>query len=523
MESLKKLILRINEIKTNIDGSCDSFDYLTLQDLYNIAEPKIGELCSNYNLTNFELPKLSGYNSLVFYAKNNAFKFAIKIYISHKKNLESIDTIYKHVSYNNISPKIFCDENIDYNSKKYVIKITMSERLILFIDFEWKSLDQVKNSIISLIEKTLKLHSLGYVHNDIKYENLGLDNDGTIYLFDYDNFSEINRSTCLLDYSTAICHPPDILVKSSIAIGLGNQIIDLFSICAIILGEIVGLNFWAFNNKQIREKDIQVRNFKRNRIHDAIQRKIYHKFKELCLSQFWFSLVNFLHLVFQKNERIKNKQAFMRRAKKLVSRMKIYKETTIDYKITGKTWEFNSIFSKKIPNKYIKLMEKHRVEEIIFGDKYNVVPNIPNFIKKITFGKKFNSSVDFLPESIEEIEFGIRFNQPIDNLPKSLLVLRLGPDFDQSVDNLPENLEKLYFSHSCLAKFNRPMDNLPKNLKVLRTAFLFDNRIEKLPDSIEDMRLNYKFAQKIHKFPKKLKDFSCSGYYIYRHELPEFT
>lgn len=522
MESLKKLIPRINEIKTNIDGSCDSFDYLTLHDLYNIAEPKIGELCSKYNLTNFELPNTSGHNSLVFYAKNNTFKFAIKIYICHKKTLESIDAIYKHVSYHDISPKIFWDENIEYNSTIYVVKITMCERLILFRDFEWKSLAQVKNSIISLIEKTLKLHSLGYVHNDIKYENLGLDTDGNIYLFDYDNFSEINRLTCSMDYSTAVCHPPDILIESSIDIGLGNQIIDLFSICAIILGEIVGLNFWRFDNKQLCEKEFQIRNFKRNRIHDAIQRKIYRKFKELCLSQFWFSLVNFLHLVFQKNERIKNKQAFMRRAKKLVSRMKIYRETTIDYKINGKTWEFNSIFSKKIPNKYIKLMEKHSVEEIIFGDEYNIVPNIPNFIKKITFGKYFNSSVDSLPEGIEEIEFGMKFNQPINNLPKSLLVLKLGPDFDESIDNLPKNLEKLYFSHSCLAKFNRPMENLPQNLKVLRTAFLFDHNIEKFPDSIEDIRLNYKFAQKIHKFPKKLKDFSCSGYYIYRHELPDY-
>jgi hypothetical protein len=34
--------------------------------------------------------------------------------------------------------------------------------------------------------------------------------------------------------------------------------------------------------------------------------------------------------------------------------------------------------------------------------------------------------------------------------------------------------------------------------------------------------LNYKFAQKIHKFPKNLKDFSCSGYYIYRYELPDY-
>ena len=113
MESLKKLIPRINEIKTNIDGSCDSFDYLTLQDLYNIAEPKIVELCSKYNLTNFELPNTSGHNSLVFYAKNNVFKFAIKIYINHKKYLESIDIIYKYVSHHDISPKIFCDENID--------------------------------------------------------------------------------------------------------------------------------------------------------------------------------------------------------------------------------------------------------------------------------------------------------------------------------------------------------------------------------------------------------------------------
>ena len=522
MESLKKLIPKINEIKTNIDGSCDSFDYITLQDLYNIAEPKIEELCSKYNLRNFELPKISGHNSLVFYAKNNTFMFVIKINIIHKKNLESIDRIYKNVSYHDISPKIFCDENIEYNSTKYVVKITMSERLILFNYFEWKSLDQMKNSIISLIEKTLKLHSLGYVHNDIKYENLGLDNDGTIYLFDFDNFSKISRSTCRLDFSTDVCHPPDILVKSSILIGLGNQIIDLFSICAIILGDIIGLNFWYFDNKQLIEKDIQIRNFKRNRIYDSIQRRIYHKYNDHCLSQFWFSLVNFLHLVFQKNERIKNKQAFTRRAKKLVSRMKIYRETRFDYKTYGKTWEFNSIFSKKIPNKYIKLMEKYRVEEIIFGDKYNVVPNIPNFIKKITFGKYFNSGVDSLPEGIEEIEFGMKFNQPIDNLPKSLLVLKLGPDFDQSVDNLPENVEKLYFSHSCLAKFNRPMDNLPKNLKVLRTAFLFDHNIEKFPDSIEELRLNYKFAQKIRKFPKNLKDFSCSGYYIYRHQLPDY-
>ncbi len=324
METLKEIIPELKYIQTNIDGSSDSCDYLTLQNLYNIAEPKLVELCSKYDITKFELPKISGYNSLVIYADSTNHKFAIKIYVSHKKNLGMIDTINKHVSDNIISPKIYLDENIYYNSLRYVVRITVTERLILFSDFKWERLEQIKNSIVSLIEKTLKLHSLGYIHGDIKYENLGLDSDGTIYLFDFDNFSEICKKSCSLDYSSSVCHPPKNLIDASISNGLGNQIIDLFSISTIILGNIIGLYFWNFNNGQLYEKNIQVTNFKRNRIYNAIQRNIQSRFMDLCLSQFWFSLVNFFHIVFQKNRQIKNKQAFTRRAKKLVSRLNAY-------------------------------------------------------------------------------------------------------------------------------------------------------------------------------------------------------
>jgi hypothetical protein len=149
-----------------------------------------------------------------------------------------------------------------------------------------------------------------------------MDADGTIYLFDFDNFSEICKTSCSKVLSSTVCHPPDILVDASISNGLGNQIIDLFSICAIILGNIIGIHFWAFDNKQLYEKDFQIRSFERVRIHDSIERKIYEKFNDFCLSKFWFSLVNFLDLVFQKNLRIKNNRAFTRRAKKLVARMK---------------------------------------------------------------------------------------------------------------------------------------------------------------------------------------------------------
>jgi serine/threonine protein kinase len=322
METLKELIPKIKYIKTNIDGSKRSYGNINLLDLYNIAEPKIAEICSKYNIMNFELPKISGYNSLVIYADNKQSKFAIKIFVISKNDIENFDTIYKHVSENLISPKIYYDENIEYNSKKYVVKITVTDRLILFSEFKWESLDKMKNSIMTLIEKTVKLHSLGYVHNDIKYENLGMDADGTIYLFDFDNFSEVCKTSCSKVLSSAVCHPPDILVEASISNGLGNKIIDLFSICAIILGNIIGIDFWAFNNKQLYEKDFQIRSFERNSIHDSIERKIYEKFNDFCLSKFWFSLVNFLEMVFQKNPRIKNNRAFTRRAKKLVARMK---------------------------------------------------------------------------------------------------------------------------------------------------------------------------------------------------------
>jgi len=322
METLKELIPKIKYIKTNIDGSKRSYGNINLLDLYNIAEPKIAEICSKYYIMNFELPKISGYNSLVIYADNKQSKFAIKIFVISKNDIENFDTIYKHVSENLISPKIYYDENIEYNSKKYVVKITVTDRLILFSEFKWESLYKMKNSIMTLIEKTIKLHSLGYVHNDIKYENLGMDADGTIYLFDFDNFSEICKTSCSKVLSSVVCHPPDILVKASISNGLGNKIIDLFSICAIILGNIIGIDFWAFNNKQLYEKDFQIRSFERNSIHYSIERKIYEKFNDFCLSKFWFSLVNFLEMVFQKNPRIKNNRAFTRRAKKLVARMK---------------------------------------------------------------------------------------------------------------------------------------------------------------------------------------------------------
>jgi serine/threonine protein kinase len=326
MEALSEIISKIDLCRTNIDGSRDSFDNLTIYDVYKIAEPKIKELSYEQNMTNFSLPKINGYNSLVIYADSNMkdkiYKYAIKIYIYNKSDIKTLDTLYKLINYNNISPKLYYDCTIDYNSKNFIIKINVSERLILFTDFEWTSINQIKNSIITLIEKTVKLHSLGFVHNDIKYENIGFDTDGNAFLFDFDNCSEITKLSCCKIYSSSVCFPPDILINSSISKGLGNRIIDLFSICSIILGDIIGIYFWHFDSAQLYDKEYQIKNFKRNIIYDFIKKKMFSYYKEPCISKFWFSLINFFHLVFQKNNKITNKQAFICRAKKLIKRMK---------------------------------------------------------------------------------------------------------------------------------------------------------------------------------------------------------
>lgn len=326
MEALSDIISKIDLKKTNIDGSRNSFDNLTIHDIYKIAETKIKEMCLEYNMTNFSLPKISGYNSLVIYAdsavENKIYKYAIKIHIFEKNDIEILNTIHKLVSENNISPKLYYDYIIDYNSKNFIVKINVSERVMLLYNFDWTSINQIKNTIITLIEKTVKLHSFGFVHNDIKYDNIGIDTEGNTFLFDFDNFSKITKSSCLKINSTSVCHPPDILINFSIKIGLGNSIIDLFSICCVILGNIIEINSWQFTNTQLYEKDFQIKHFKRNKIHDIIQRKIHRNYNKLCISQFWFSLINFFHLVFQKNTKITNKQTFIRRAKKLIIRMK---------------------------------------------------------------------------------------------------------------------------------------------------------------------------------------------------------
>ena len=53
METLREIISKIDTNKSNLTGSKESFDNLTIHDVYKIAETKIKEMCLEYNMNNF--------------------------------------------------------------------------------------------------------------------------------------------------------------------------------------------------------------------------------------------------------------------------------------------------------------------------------------------------------------------------------------------------------------------------------------------------------------------------------------
>ena len=92
METLREIISKIDTNKSNLNGSKESFDNLTIHDVYEIAEIKIQEMCLQYNMNNFSLPKIKGYNSLVIYTdsimEDKIFKYAIKIHVYNKNDIK---------------------------------------------------------------------------------------------------------------------------------------------------------------------------------------------------------------------------------------------------------------------------------------------------------------------------------------------------------------------------------------------------------------------------------------------------
>lgn len=314
--------------ESNFDGFSSSDNYMTLPKLYHLSKPVLLRIGRKFNLTNFALPHCMGSNSLVIYADGfideKPQSVAIKISVPNRYfNNAELERLQYMVSDLEIAPKIVYDEDLEFGSSRYFIKIVVSHKVTPFELFRWKDVTQMKVAAVTLLEKVLKLHSLGYVHNDIKLANFGLASDGTAYLFDFDNYAKVKPHKCDVSLSTSTCHPPHFFRQEYITKGLGSRAIDLFPVMSIILGDILGVTFWKFTNEQFPEKIKALANFNRGKIYYWIQHNMSRQFADYSYqkSPFWYALTNIAHLFFREAS-TRCRRRFLKRASLLVTIMK---------------------------------------------------------------------------------------------------------------------------------------------------------------------------------------------------------
>ena len=265
--------------KTHFNGRNENCDYMTIYDLLNYAKLPLGKITKKWSLDNIKLPPNIGSNSLVFYADAirpstlEPLSVVIKIALTPTFIVEDIENpILIITSKNNISPKLLIEEYHNYRSEydKKMISIIMTIKVIPFTLFKWINKSQKKIAIVSLIDKVFNLHKLGFVHNDIKFENIGMNSNGEISLYDFDNFTFVTPFECNHTFSSALCVPPPFLMDQFIELGLGNVIIDIFSVIICVLGNILNIENWCFMGLEITKKEKIISEFNSKDIYRSI-------------------------------------------------------------------------------------------------------------------------------------------------------------------------------------------------------------------------------------------------------------
>lgn len=204
-----------------------------------------------------------------------------------------------------------------------------------------------------------------------------------------------------------------------------------------------------------------------------------------------------------------------------------------------KYWDENYLINKEI-------------KEIKFNDKFNTKLNkyllqVISQCEVLTFGKYFNSTVNYLPNSIIKIKFGysatnkiklpnsIKFIDltqtklyyGIKKIPNSVVKIELFTIDNNFVKIIPNTVKILNIIHARLKinilpddleefvigfSYNYPIDNLPFKLKKINLPDDFNQSLDYLPESLEEIILGVDFNQPIDNLPRGLKKIILGRY-----------
>lgn len=311
MEHFQNAVNKFPVDKTNLTKEEYGF---TIEELYNMTKPYLEVIHNEFKFTNIKLPKRLGANSLVFIAYCNDIDkmVAIKIALVDKvANNPITKSVIERLNSHEIIPRVIYNNIFDIKLKAYDLSIMISSYVISLETFKFTNVMQLKNAIYSFLNGIRNLHNMKIVHRDIKSSNLGLDENGRLYLFDFDNSSSVSKS-CHLESSTLSCYPPDTLIRCYKKLNFGNMIIDWFSCIMCILGVILKFKKWDFeygiiigddiyDYTRLDEKEKLVNSFDLNRLYNDIEKKIRKNYPDYKfeLDNFWYIFCNIVHLIFK--------------------------------------------------------------------------------------------------------------------------------------------------------------------------------------------------------------------------------
>ena len=198
----------------------------------------------------------------------------------------------------------------------------------------------------------------------------------------------------------------------------------------------------------------------------------------------------------------------------------------------------------------------HGVTRVEYSDDYNqAVRYLPETVKCIKLGRKFNRYAGHLPPGLQELSLGEgfchplctafqghrqsllpetltklvlscrTFSRPLTALPAHLVELRIDqqgmlshetelcPGF---LDSLPAGLRRLtVHAHS----FNQRVDRLPAGLTELCLGESFNQTLDHLPQSLQSLSLGWKFNRPLDNLPSNLNILRVAGLFAQSLEL----
>lgn len=137
------------------------------------------------------------------------------------------------------------------------------------------------------------------------------------------------------------------------------------------------------------------------------------------------------------------------------------------------------------------------------GYEFNQFINLPNSLNVLILSTYYDRDIN-LPESLKYLLVGSIYSKCIEL--HNVEHISINSNNLYLIENLPNSLKSLYLG----LKFNLPLNNLPNQLKILSISnanYLKRNNLTNLPDSIEHIEFSRhnKYKQTLLNIPKNLR------------------